>query len=227
VSDQVSTFSCRKQRGRCHLLSQGLRRSTEHVLSSPWCQNQGRLDRLRLTSAQAYGGVAGSQERKNWDLPIHQFTKRGVPITILQEKKGFDHFLPICRRCIGRRARQAVRVAYILSHVLLFRFQKTQEVPYSCHFLPHAPQSDTYDFRREDSSSDLLDKAPPPSGMTVARCPETHFRELPLHHLWEQECAKHDSALKSSPFCSRRPLCHSALTNMYTASVKEGIAEAS
>ena len=28
---------------------------------------------------------------------------------------GFDHFLPICRRCIDRKARQAVPVAYLRS----------------------------------------------------------------------------------------------------------------
>jgi len=33
----------------------------------------------------------------------------------MQAKMGFDHFLPICRRCIDRKARQAVPVAYLLS----------------------------------------------------------------------------------------------------------------
>ena len=188
------------------------------------------------------GESPASKRGRTGTSPYISLPKRGVPSTILQEKIGFDHFLPICRRCIGRKARQAVAVAYFLARVLLLRFQKTQEVPYSCHFLPHAPQSDTYDFRRLDSASDLLDTAPPPSGMTVACCPETHFRELPLHHLWEQECAEHDSAVKSSPYplhmhfsaplkkpsgpesarayiCSRLPSCHSALTHMYTASV--------
>jgi len=83
---------------------------------------------------------------------------------------------------------------------LVLRFQNNQEAPYSCRLLSQAPKSDTYDLRREDSSSYLLDTAPPPSGMTVACCPETQFRELPLHHLKEKECAEHDSAVKTRPY---------------------------
>ena len=43
--------------------------------------------------------------------------------------------------------------------VLLPRLQSTQEVPYSCHLVPQAPQSGTHDLCREDSSLDLPETA--------------------------------------------------------------------
>jgi len=48
---------------------------------------------------------------------------------------------------------------------LLLHLRNTPEAPCSCHFSAQALQTDTYSRRYGDSSSELLDTSPMPSGM--------------------------------------------------------------